>query len=207
MVVMIIVDVETTGLNPEKNSIVSIGAVDFNKPLDQFYQECHVWDGAEIDDYALKVNGFTREQVTDLSKKTLNEIITEFLAWTSNNSDMTLAGENPGFDRDFLENSAKRYGLKWPFGYRTVDLHALSYAHHLSNGTTLPLKKNRTDINLNTTLLYVGLPEEPNPHIAITGAKMEAEAFSRIIHGKNLLKEFKQYAIPEYLQGEIDYDE
>ena len=36
---MIIVDVETTGIDPEKHSIVSIGAVDFSNPSNEFYMK------------------------------------------------------------------------------------------------------------------------------------------------------------------------
>ncbi|MBI5065216.1 3'-5' exonuclease [Candidatus Woesearchaeota archaeon] len=197
---MIVVDVETTGLSPEKNSIVSIGAVDFANPENQFYGECQVWDGAEIDDFALKVNGFTEEQVKDLSKKSLNDLVSEFLIWTEKFADKTIAGENPSFDTGFLEDSAKRYDLNWPFGYRIVDLHTLSYSNYLSRELQPQIKKNKSDLSLNKTLVYVGLPEEPNPHNALIGAKMEAEAFSRIICGTNLLKEFEQYKIPVYLK-------
>lgn len=197
---MIVVDVETTGLSSEKNSIVSIGAVDFVNPENQFYEECRVWDGAEIDDFALKVNGFTEEQVKDMDKKSLKDLISEFLVWTEKFTDKTIAGENPSFDTGFLEDSAKRYDLNWPFGYRIVDLHTLSYSHYLSRLLQPPTKKNKSDLSLNKTLVYVGLPEEPNPHNALTGAKMEAEAFSRIIYGKNLLKEFEKYEMPVYLK-------
>ncbi len=64
----------------------------------------------------------------------------------------------------------------------------------------LPLKNKRTDVKLDTILVYAGLPEETKPHNALTGAKMEAEAFSRLLFGKNLLQEFAHYSIPEFLQ-------
>ena len=37
---MIILDIETTGVNPEKHAIVSVGAVDFLNPSRTFYEEC-----------------------------------------------------------------------------------------------------------------------------------------------------------------------
>ena len=58
---MIIIDVETTGLDPERCSLVSIGAVDFSCPERQFYGECQAWDGAEVSADALAINGFTKE--------------------------------------------------------------------------------------------------------------------------------------------------
>ena len=48
--------------------------------------------------------------------------------------------------------------------------------------------------------MYVGLPPEPKPHHALTGAKVEAEALSRLLFGKILLKEFAHYEIPKYLK-------
>lgn len=198
---MIVVDVETTGVDFKKHSIVSIGAVDFSNPLNNFYQENKIWFGAEVDPIALQINGFTEEQITDLSKKTLKENITDFIEWSKFIEDITLAGENVArFDAMFLKDSADRYGIEFSFGIRSVDLHALSYVNHLEKGIEIPLNKNRTNISSDTTFTYVGLPEEPKPHNALIGAKMEAEAFSRLIYGKILFKEFQKYPLPQYLR-------
>lgn len=199
---MIVLDVETTGLNPEKHSIVSIGAVDFHYPLKTFYKECKIWDGAEITQEALNINGFKEEDIKNPNKKSQKEMLEEFLTW-ANQKDKTLAGENPSFDRDFLAGALKKSSLENPFSYRTVDLHTLVYAHYKQRAIPVPLEKSRTAINTDRALVYVGLPEEPRPHNALTGAKMEAEAFYRIIYGINMLDEFAQYKIPNYLQRVI----
>lgn len=196
---MIVVDVETTGVDPQKHSIVSIGAVDFSNPQNCFYQECRIWDGAEIMPKALEVNGFSEEEITDPNKKTLQEVINEFLKWTENIEDRTFAGENPSFDRGFLKASAERYGIEWALGYRTIDLHSLCYTHFLKRKLMPPSKDRRTDLNLDKILNYVGMPGEPKPHNALTGAKMVAEALSRLIYGKSLFKEFENFPTPEYL--------
>jgi DNA polymerase III epsilon subunit-like protein len=196
---MIVLDVETTGVDFKKNSIVSIGALDFFNPLNQFYAECRVFEDAEITEQALAVNGFTREQVLFTNKYSLEEAVLKYLDWSSNIREKTLAGENPRFDRDFLNASSERYGLK-RIPFRTIDLHTLSYIDHLLKGVEIPLKEGVSDINLDSTLNYVGLPSEPVPHNALTGAKFEAEALSRIIYGKNLLDEFKKFEIPDYLR-------
>ena len=197
---MIVVDVETTGIYAEKNSIVSIGAVDFSRPENQFYEECRIWDGAEITDEALGVNGFTREEIMDPNKQSLKEVITKFINWTEGIEDKTLAGENPSFDMDFLKNSAEKYGIEWSLGRRSIDLHSVSYSNHLRKNLKIPMKNNRTDLNLDKTLIYVGLLEEQKPHNALVGAKMEAEAFSRLVYEKNLFEEFKKFEIPDYLK-------
>ena len=196
---MIVVDVETTGLDPRKHSIVSIGAVDFSNPKNQFYQECQIWDGAEVTQEALEVNGFSEEEVRDPHKKTLEEIAKEFFKWMERLPDKTLAGQDPSFDKGFLKALAERHGIEWKLGRRTVDLHSICYFHHLKKGVTPPTKEDRTALNLDKIANYVGLPDEPKPHNALTGAKVEAEAFSRFIFGKPLLEEFKKFPIPAHL--------
>lgn len=201
---MIVVDVETTGLRPEINSIVSIGAVDFSNPKNQFYEECRIWKGAEINPIALKINGFTEGQLRDPNKQSLGELMQKFSEYISKIPDQTLAGQNPWFDGGFLRDSAERcrlegYSFEKRFGSRCVDIHTLIYARYLSSGMEHPLKNGRTSIDFNKALEYAGLPPEPEPHNALTGAKMGAEVLSRLIYGKNLLPEFSQYSIPDYL--------
>jgi len=196
---MIVVDTETTGLDPYKNSIVSIGALDLFNPENQFYQECKIWDGAEVTEEALKINGFSDAEIIDPNKKDLEEIIKDFLKWAEDIKDKTMAGENPSFYRDFLKSSVQKYGMEWTLSHRTIDLHSLCYTHYLKRGLKPPIKDNKTDLNSDKILNYIGLPDEPRPHNALTGAKVEAEAFSRLIFGKLLLREFKNYPIPDYL--------
>jgi DNA polymerase III epsilon subunit-like protein len=196
---MIIVDVETTGVDARKNSIVSIGAVEFENPENRFYGECKIWESAEIDPKALEINGFTEEELKYSDKHSIRELLKKFIDWTKNIIDMTLAGQNPRFDSDFIGVGASKTGLKHSFGYRTIDLHGLCYAHILSRGLKPPIAGGRTDLHADKIFEYVGLPPEPKPHNALTGAKFEAEAFSRLIVGKNLLEEFRENKIPDYL--------
>jgi len=196
---MIVLDVETTGRDPVKHSIVSMGAIDFSKPTYQLYRECRMRAGAEVTAEALAINGFTEEQVKDPRKPSLDVIMRDLCGWILMVDDRTLAGQNPSFDRDFCSVAAAYYHIPLVLGSRTIDLHTLCYAHHLRRGLQPPQKNGRTDLNTDKILQYVGLPPEPQPHHALTGAKMEAEAFSRLISGKGLLPEFAQYPVPAYL--------
>ena len=198
---MIVVDVETSGLDDQKNSLLSIGAVDFYNPENQFYGECRIREGAEFDPEALKINEFTEEQINDKSKKSVKELVEEFLEWAGKIDKKILAGHNTWFDKGFLMNAINAHELDWPFGYRVLDLHTLFYTHILEKDPKdIPIEK--WDVGFGSDLVhqYVGLFIEPKPHNGLTGAKMEAEAFSRLIHGKNLLKEFEKYKIPEHLK-------
>lgn len=193
---MIIVDVESSGVEPTKHSVLSIGAIDFSNPKNQFYGECRIWDGAHIMDEALAVNGFTKEQIMNEKKQTEESLVKSFLAWTENVSEHTIAGQNPSFDRDAIHKASERYHLNWPLAYRTIDLHTACYFHMIKKGVLPPVANKRTDLNSDKIMKYVGIPVEPHPHNALNGAKVATEALSRLFYNKSLIEEFKDYPIP-----------
>jgi DNA polymerase III epsilon subunit-like protein len=188
-----------TGLEPTQHSIVSVGCVDLDNPSRQLYEECRMWDGAKVEDEALVVNGFTRAQVEDPSKQTEGELVRKFIAFADGMQDATIAGQNVFTDLYFLQNAAKRAGhTAWPFAHRIIDIHSLAWEHMIKRGLTPPLnpEKRHSALNLDAALQYCGIPEEPRPHNALTGAKCNAEVISRLLYDKKLLPEFEQYDIP-----------
>ena len=201
---MIALDIETSGLDPERTSILSIGALDTINPTDQFYGECQVWSGAEITDEALAINGFTKDQATDSTKKTEANLITEFVAWVTKVSgdgvsrDTTIVGQNSSFDRDFARAACRRAGVKFPFGHRTIDTHSLVWLHMIQKGIVPPIKYGSSSLSLTVALEYCGLPEELKPHNALNGAYAHAEVFSRIAYNKKMLEIYSSFEIPWY---------
>jgi DNA polymerase III epsilon subunit-like protein len=196
---MIAVDIEASGIGPETHSIVSIGVVDMDDPSRQLYEECRVWDGAHINDEALVVCGFTKEQITDPQKQSEAELVHKFATWAEGSNDRTLAGQNVSFDRDILQAAAVRAKhTNWPFAHRTIDSHTLCWMHMVKRGLTPPIdpEHKHSALNLTAVLNYCGIPEEPKPHNALTGAKSHAEVTARLLWDKKLLPEFQQYAIP-----------
>lgn len=194
---MLVIDVEASGTEAHKHSIVSVGALDFANPTNRFYEECRVWDGAHIMDEALKVNGFTKEQITDPAKQSEADLIHRFMEWADGLEERTFAGQNVSFDRDFIKYGSERAGhTDWPFAYRTVDTHTLCYMHMINRGMKVPTMKRRSALDLDAVLNYCGIPEEPNPHNALTGALSHAEVISRLLYGRKMLPEFDEYQIP-----------
>lgn len=196
---MIVVDVETTGTDAARHAIVSIGAVDFEHPERTFYRECRIFEGAQVEAEALAVNGFTLDQITDISKPTLEQAMGEFIAWCRTIDERTLGGHNTSFDRDFLQASADRYNLAWRFGNRVLDLHSFAWMHMTRRGDTPPTRGGRSGLSCDAILVYTGLPEEPQPHNGLVGATMEAEAFSRLTRGTSLVREYSQYPLPAHI--------
>ncbi len=195
---MLVIDIEASGTHYEKHSIVSLGAIDFNQPDRQFYGECRIWDGAHVMEEALAVNGFTKAEITDTTKMTEAELVLRFMEWTQMCDDRTLVGQNVSFDRDMLKAAVIRAGENWVLPYRTLDTHTMCYMHMVKRGITPPFdaEHKRTALNLDAVLNYCGIPEEPDPHNALTGAKCHAEVAARLLYGKPLLPEFQQHPLP-----------
>lgn len=185
---MIAVDVETTGIFPKENSLLSIGAVDMANPDNRFYGECRAWEGAVIAPDALKVNGFSEYSATDPEKKSEAQLVAEFVEWAKSVEQAPLmCGMNVAFDRDFIRLACERAGIKTPFSYRTVDVHSVAW-YYISNFGSRPPK----NLSLNRVLEALGIGREPEPHNALTGAMCSAEAISRMLTGKSLFPgEFK----------------
>jgi len=195
---MIILDIEASGTEYTKHSIVSIGAIDFDNPEKRFYEECKIWTGAHVMDGALEVNGFTQKEITDPAKQTEEEAVRKFIEWSQHAADRTLAGQNVSFDRDFLRAGAARAHLAWNFAYRTIDTHSLCWMHIIKRGNKPPVdpQRKRSNLDLDAVLQYCGIPDEPHPHNALTGALCHAEVASRLLYDKKLLPEFEQFEIP-----------
>ncbi len=202
---MLVLDIEASGLGYDTHSIVSLGALDLDNPTNQFYAECKVWDGAEISDEGLAVNGFSRDEVTDESKMTEAELMRNFIDWSKQViKNKTLAGQNVSFDRDYLQAACKRAGMENTFAHRTIDTHTLAWMHQVKSGLQPPVDKEhkRSSLNLDAVLNYCGIPHEPKPHNALTGALCHAECVSRLLYNKKLLPEFEQFDIPWKEQNE-----
>jgi DNA polymerase III epsilon subunit-like protein len=194
---MIVLDVETTGLDPEKNSLVSIGALDFYNPRDRFYEECNVWDGALITQEALDINGYKQEEIIGSNKKSEAEIVKNFFTWLKDKSDIIIAGQNCYFDLQFIEAAVKRSGVSVErLSKRIFEQHALVMFHMMKRGLKPPIKDRRSALDSDAIMIYVGIPAEPKPHMAINGAVWEFEALHRLLYDKAGLKEFEQYPVP-----------
>jgi len=197
---MIVLDIETTGLDPRRHAIIEVGAIDFDCPGNYFNERCQIWNGAEIDLKALEINGLKLNEIQDKTIFTQKELIARFMIWIDQIEDKTIAGQNVDFDINFLNESFRRCGLNFSLGKRKVDQHSIVYAHFLKRNIRPPLKDGFSDLNSDFIMNYAGLPPELKPHRAINGARFEAEALSRLIYGRGMFEEFAEYPIPTYLK-------
>lgn len=167
---VIVVDVETSGLDPEHHSVLEIAAVPLNTldgdglvftpavPVD--------WLG-EADFDALSLNRYFERRLwqdeysqadTEASLQDLGELLDGAI----------FAGANPAFDVAFLRPLFAEYGMDFPqIHYRLLDL-APYAAGALGLGTDLPGLARVCEL-LDLT--------NPGPHTALGDAQVTAEAF------------------------------
>ena len=196
---MLIVDCEASGLDPAANSLLSIGAVSLEAEPRIFYGECRIFDDASIMPATIAITGFSEQAMRDPAKKSPGQLLSEFIEWMRPCNDITLAGQNVYFDRDFLIATSKKSGVAFDFGYRILDLHTLCWTHMTRRGIEPPARERKSSLSLDGILGYCGVPPEPKPHLAINGAKLAAECFSRILYGKPALPDYSKYPLPDYL--------
>jgi DNA polymerase III epsilon subunit-like protein len=170
----LIIDDETSGLDPKKSGLLSLGAVDFLSGQ-EFYGECRLDPDDYIDDFSLSINGFTREQCLDPKKQTKADLYLSFMEWKVKNAlPNLLGGQQVGsFDIPFIQEIHRNLPLAasfmWPFGYRAVDLHSLAY------------QKFGKSMSLDEILMACGLEPEAKLHNALNGARLEKLAFEKIL--------------------------
>jgi DNA polymerase III epsilon subunit-like protein len=195
---MIVIDVEASGTEYSKHSIVSIGALDYSQPEKRFYGECRIWDGAHIMEEALAINGFTEKELRDTNKQSEAELVQAFMEWSQHMGDRTLVGQNVSFDRDMVKAACLRAGIQWDLAHRTLDTHTFCWMHIVKNGGVPPIdaEHRRSALNLDAVLNYCGIESEPEPHNALTGALCHAEVTARLLHNRKLLPEFAHFEIP-----------
>ncbi|HVC58689.1 MAG TPA: 3'-5' exonuclease [Candidatus Acidoferrales bacterium] len=195
-----VVDVEATGLDSRKCSIVSVGVVLYTAgKVKEYYYECKPFKGAVINDEALEINGATRKELRSPKRLLQKKMMTDIYKVLKSHGVHTIAGQNTSFDRDFLDSAARRCKVRWDFGHRTIDMHSIAYAIMLRKKMRIPTKEgHRNHLTADVIYTYLGMPEEPRPHNGLTGARMEFEGLARMVYGKSLLDEFKGYKVTGY---------
>lgn len=210
---MIVVDIETSGFSPIENGIVSVGALCLENPEKTFYEECRLDDEDKISEEALKVNGFSKEEIRDKNKQSQKKLLEKFFKWIDEQEDKMIAGHNVGFfDMNFLKMKTEKYNIKIKTRYRSFDLCTAAQMKYFQiNGKFLFDDFGENAMNLSKVLEFVGLEDERiqlkegkvvregKPHNALEDCKLEAECFSRLIYGKNLFPEYAKFKVPREL--------
>jgi DNA polymerase III epsilon subunit-like protein len=202
---MIVVDIETSGISPENNGIWQIGAIELENPENTFLQESKIDSEDKVDPEALPVIGKTEAELRNPEKQNQEQLVKNFFDWVSKTKNPILVAHNTPFDYGFLTFKARKYGLKIPFNYKTLDLHSIGFQKYLEINKTLPIEEDKSKLNLSAIIEMCGLKDtriqlkdgkiiqEGTPHNGLEDAKMEAECLNRLLFGKPLLRDFSSF--------------
>lgn len=208
---MIVVDLETSGLNHVKCGIWQIGAVDLSNK-EEFFQEARIDEEDIINKEALIIIGKTEEQLRDANKQTQKQLLVNFFKWYSRRKHKIFIAQNPQFDFSFLDIKAKKYGLKLPFGYRVLDLHSIAAFKYLQLKGKFLIEKGNSGMGLSGIIKFCGLKDprviidkgkvikEGKSHSALGDVRLESECFSRLVFGKNFFREYSKFSVPTELR-------
>lgn len=184
---MVVLDLETTGLDPERHSVIEYAAIDWTG--DWISCSHRIRPGREIDPKALNVNGASVGSI-DVREVGYFQAIEDLFAWLQERADihghqLILAGMNVHFDARFLVPEWKflyrNNNYRCPWSHRVYDLHTLALAY-------LDLFDDEIPDRLHSDALARALKLEPEetPHTALRGAEWACRAFDKI--HSNLLK-------------------
>lgn len=176
---ILVVDLETSDLDPVRSSILQIGAkwLIGEKAGEEFSMDCRMWKGANWSEKSEAIHGISFIRANDPSLPTEAEAVQKLFEWEGDDT-FVIAGLTPSYDSGFLKAGVKRAGLGRYIPHRTLDLHSLAVAQAVISGVPVPLRGFYTD----EVYALLGLPPEPTPHRAITGAQRETEAFKILLH-------------------------
>lgn len=175
---LVFIDVETTGLLPGVNGLLSIGAY-HPWSRERFYLECRPVGAFKVDAEAMRVNGQRLEEVCEREMDDFRAVGRLFdwldkLRGEHGVSKFVMAGKNPEFDRKWLGGFGILERGDYILSRRMIDVHACALALAAARGLDAPAMR--------IAELYkaLGLPEEPEPHNAVNGAFFAWLALAKI---------------------------
>lgn len=176
---MIYLDIETSGMNINTNQILSIGAINFNNERNTFYSECYLEENKSTAEEALKINGFTREQIRDKNKDSLKNLLIKFIDWLESigqKEKCVVIGQNVFFDKYFIDYACEEQNISFKLSHRVIDLQSCVYTYcKLNNISTPSITISSSDI-----AKILNLPQEAKPHNALNGAKQNLIVYKKL---------------------------
>ncbi len=158
---LVIVDLETTGLNPTRHEIIEVGMLIVRQPdlevVEAYEAKIKPLHIETATSEALEVNGYNELEWENA--RNIKEVLQEV---ADKAADCIICNHNVSFDWSFLLEGFTKYNIKHSFDYHMYDIASMIW-----------LKLSDTDLprlNLNITAQFLGIESEPSQHSALNGA-------------------------------------
>lgn len=191
------VDIETTGLDPDRHEAWEAALILRD---DERMDEEHVWmlsvDLSMADAGALRMNHFY-DRYPEPGALSVNSSVAQNIAVLT--AGAHLVGANPAFDAAFFDRLLSRWGLVPAWHYRLIDVEALAmgYAHGLEDGGIVgEVVDPDADLatasprGLSTVAAALGITvDQQAKHTAIGDARVARDVYDIVTH--------RQFGAPE----------
>ena len=177
---LLLVDLETTGLDAQKHEIIQIAAILLDrktlKEKEAFssYIKPAKWKKRDLE--SMKINGITWENLK--SAPSLKEVLAQF-SKLFKPSDVVLSYYGGPLDMDFLRAAYAEVGMKWRFDYHFFNLWGMFYAFLASRGQ-LKNPSRHAGFSLEDLMSKFKIRSK-NRHDALEDCRIEAEILRKII--------------------------
>lgn len=198
---MIVLDIETSGIYPERHGIWQIGALELENPSNVFLEEGRIDDEDVAEEEAGKVHGKNEAYLRNSEKQSQRELIEKLFNWAGKVKIITVICQNPQFDLGFIRSKAEKYGINNPFHRRSFDLHSFASLKYYQIYGKFLMEENHSGMGLTNILEFCGVNYERRAHNALEDAELTAECFSRIVYGRSLFPKYNRFSIPKELGG------
>ncbi len=161
----VVVDTETTGLNPKRDKLVSVGALKVkNLSMDLSETFYRIVRTQVLTRKSVEVHGITEEEVKKLGRPE-EEVIKEFLFYSKGS---VLVGFNLRFDVEFIERVSEKY-----FGFPLL--------HYKLDVLSLWKRRGSHRMSLADLARELDIPVA-NLHSALEDAFITALLFLKLVH-------------------------
>lgn len=178
---ILLIDLETTGLDVEKHEIIQIAAVllDRKTLIEKKFFNSYVkptkWHARDLE--SMKVNGLTWEVLKNGAA--LREALKSFSGFC-NPKKVILSSYVSFADKNFLLHAYKKHKIKWQFDYHVFDLWGLFYAK-LAVKNKLKRTRDFAGFGLESLLKDLKINIPGKHHDALYDCRLEAEVLRRLI--------------------------
>lgn len=198
-----VLDVEATSVDTRNGAILSVGMVaHHNGRISEFYREYYPFDGAKVEADAMKVNGLDLDKLERGPENDPRNVASDVRSFMQANGCATIAGQQPCFDKDYVNAYAARYGESFRVWFAMLDSHSVCLGYMLGKGLKPPRRTDgSSSLSLDKVAVFVGLKEREGAHNALDDAELEFEALCRLVYGKSVVPRFAGMPVPEVISS------
>jgi len=129
------IDIETSGLNPDKHAILRLSATR-SSDGQTFDRWVKPEEGKWGDKKSLERNGIDVEFLKKHGEE-LRDVLRDFSKFASKGGPSLMAGCGVAFELSFLDESCRRHGIRPPFSGKRIDLQSAAFVAHECGWITL----------------------------------------------------------------------